>query len=91
MRQRPLMTTTPGALRFQSDDGAIVFALSADPDGVQVERTRTRSAADHPVTTVMRFRDEEAFTQWCDTDALRYTHPLLFTQIRRGGLALFQP
>lgn len=85
------MSASPAALRFESDDGAVVFTLSADLGGVHVERTRRRSPAEHPVITVMRFRDEAAFIYWCDTDTLRYSHPLLFTQIRRSGLALFQP
>ena len=81
---------TPETLRFEGDGGAVIFTMSADRGGVQIERTRKRSAADDPVTTVMRFRDEEGFTRWCDTDDLRHAYPLLFAQMRRSGLTLFR-
>jgi hypothetical protein len=78
----------PSRLVLDSPDGQVSFALVRHSAGVNVERTKARLHGGR-MSTAMRFPDEASFIQWCDTDRLRFTYPLLFEQIRRSGCALF--
>jgi hypothetical protein len=78
----------PSRLVFDSPDSVLSFALVRHGNGVNVERTKARLHGGR-MSTAMRFPDEASFIQWCDTDRLRFTYPLLFEQIRRSGCALF--
>ena len=78
----------PSRLVFDSSDSMVSFTLVRHGGGVNVERTKARLHGGR-MSTSMRFPDEASFIQWCDTDRLRFTYPLLFEQIRRSGCALF--
>ena len=78
----------PSRLVFDSPDGSVSFVLVRHGGGVNVERTKARLHGGR-MSTAMRFPDEASFIQWCDTDRLRFTYPLLFEQLRRSGRALF--
>jgi len=82
-------TATPGGeLTLASDDGTLSFRLRWLDGQVHMERTR-RSARSSAVVQVSHFGDEASFNRWCDSDRLRFAHPLLFAMLRRGGRALF--
>ncbi|MEO6744216.1 MAG: hypothetical protein ABIN08_07015 [Caldimonas sp.] len=71
-----------------SDDAVVEFRLVSSAAGVTLTRTHRRTRHERVVLSVV-FGSEAAFSQWCDTDPLRHTYPLLFAQLRRSGYALF--
>lgn len=71
-----------------SDDKVLVFQLSARPGGISVRRSERRSGGEQ-VTQSVRFTDESAFARWCESDALRFAYPLLFSKLTRSGRDLF--
>lgn len=77
----------PGVIAT-SDDQVLVFQLNARPGGIAVQR-RERRAGGGQVTQSVRFTDEAAFTRWCESDALRFAYPLLFSKLTRSGCELF--
>ena len=70
-----------------SSDGAISFSLKTFAGGIYVERVQV-----HPGTACvaqsMRFRDEASFTSWCEADRLRFTYPLVYSNLQRTGCGL---
>lgn len=71
-----------------SDDKVLVFQLSARPSGIAVQRSERRAGGGQ-VTQSLRFADETAFVRWCESDALRFAYPLLFSKLTRSGCELF--
>lgn len=72
------------AVRLASDDGAVAFALHAVPEGLFVERTQRRPLG-ALVTVAMVFERRDAFARWCDSDPVRFDHPMLHNHLRRHG------
>ncbi|KQW69866.1 hypothetical protein ASC67_05095 [Methylibium sp. Root1272] len=72
------------AVRLASDDGAVAFALHAVPEGLFVERTQRRPLG-ALVTVAMVFERRDAFARWCDSDPVRFDHPMLHSHLRRHG------
>lgn len=70
--------------RLASDDGAVAFALHAVPQGLFVERTQRRPLG-ALVTVAMVFERRDAFARWCDSDPVRFDHPMLHNHLRRHG------
>ena len=77
----------PGVIA-KSGDRVLVFQLNARPGGIAVQRSE-RHAGGGNVTQSVRFTDEAAFTRWCESDALRFAYPLLFSKLTRSGCELF--
>ena len=71
-----------------SDDQVLAFHLDARPGGIAVQR-KERRAGGGQVTQSVRFTDEASFTRWCESDALRFAYPLLFSKLTRSGCELF--
>lgn len=75
------------AIRLASDDGAVAFTLHAVPEGLFVERTQRRPLG-ALVTVAMVFKRHDAFARWCDSDPVRFDHPMLHNHLQRHGNAL---
>lgn len=75
---------SPDAVRLASEDGAVAFALHAVPEGLFVERTQRRPLG-ALVTVAMVFAHRDAFARWCDSDPVRFDHPMLHNHLRRHG------
>lgn len=67
-----------------SDDGSVAFALKASRFGLYVQRTQRRPLDAH-VIQAMVFDSNEAFVRWCESDPIRFDHPVLYSQLRRHG------
>jgi hypothetical protein len=78
----------PPGVSVTSDDQVLVFQLNARPGGLAVQR-KERRAGGGQVTQSLRFTDEASFTRWCESDALRFAYPLLFSKLMRSGSELF--
>jgi len=65
-----------------SDGGALVFELKAADSGGHVMRIHRRDDGAKVSCSVL-FDDEPAFLDWIDADPLRFTHALVFQQVRR--------
>lgn len=92
MRRSPLrqpLPRKPGCTTLRSEDGAIAFTLDRTPNGVVVERVSMRGEAARVVQTVL-FTDGGSFDRWCDTDATRFEHPVLYVRLKHDGGALFE-
>lgn len=91
MRRSPLRQPAPprpGSTTLRSDDGAIQFTLAPAAQGVLVERVELRGDAARVVQTIL-FADSGSFDRWCDTDATRFDHPVLYVRLKHDGSALF--
>lgn len=71
-----------------SDDKVLVFRISVRPGGIAVQRSERRTGG-RQVVQSLHFADEAAFVRWCESDALRFAYPLLFSKLTRSGCELF--
>ena len=78
---RPMPTAIAGA------GGALAFELSVAEQGVHVMRVHRRADGSRVHCSVL-FDDLESFTEWLDADPMRFTHPLVFQQVRRCFIRL---
>jgi hypothetical protein len=62
--------------------GALRFEVTAAPQGIHVVRTHRRTDGSKVHCSVL-FDDLDSFTDWLDADPMRFTHPLVFQQVRR--------
>ena len=85
--RRQSLKAHPGVIAT-SDDQVLVFHLNARPGGISVQRKESRAGGGQ-VTQSVRFTDEASFTRWCESDALRFAYPLLFSKLTRSGCVLF--
>ena len=76
----------PLEIRLCAD--APVFRLSRFRGNVCVER-RTAIGQNHELCHYVLFESEASFLQWCDADRVRLSFPLLDSQLRQAGCALF--
>jgi hypothetical protein len=67
-----------------SDDGNVMFALSAAPNGLLVQRTQCQALGAHLVQCLV-FVDPVTFVRWCDSEPMRFADPVLFARLRREG------
>jgi hypothetical protein len=70
------------------DRVTVSFAVSRCRCGIFVERHVER-AGEGLVLHAMRFADETAFLSWCLSDQLQFHFPLVYSNLRRTGCALF--
>jgi hypothetical protein len=73
---------------LRSDDGAVEFKLARIRSGVFVERVQVRTGIARVVQSVL-FIDDSSFNRWCDADAVRFSHPVIYVNLKRKGDALF--
>lgn len=83
----PLSRDADG-LTVQSADGVIKIVLLPCANGVHVQRVQVRTGSARVVQSTV-FADEDSFVRWCDADRLKFAYPLIYTQLRRNGCALF--
>jgi len=91
MRRSPLRQPTPsrpGCTTLRSEDGAVQFTLAPAARGVFVERIELRGDAARVIQTML-FTDGGSFDRWCDTDATRFDHPVLYVRLKHDGSAFF--
>ena len=65
----------------RSADGTVSYSLTRDGSDLLLERTLLQPWGQ--VVHAVQLRDEESFERWCDADDVRFTHPLLFSELRR--------
>jgi hypothetical protein len=65
----------------RSADGAVSYSLSRDGSDVLLERTLVRPGGQ--VFHAVQLLGEKSFQRWCEADDVRFTHPLLFSELRR--------
>jgi hypothetical protein len=63
--------------------GDLLFELAAHETGVHVQRIHRRDDGTKVCCSVL-FDDERTFLDWLDADPMRFAHPLVFQQARRG-------
>ena len=71
-------------LTLTTDDGTLRFVLTNCASGLCVERL-WHHPADTQLHQYMVFFDSVSFTAWCECEPVRFTHPLLYVQLRRRG------
>lgn len=81
---RALPHQRPNGLRMASPDGALAFTLKRTPSGLCVERTQHRPLQPRLVLSFVFTRDD-TFQRWCDTEPVRFDHPVLFSFLRSEG------
>ena len=83
-----LASKTPGrsaqTVSLISNDGTVMFAICAAPDGLLVQRTQCQALSAHLVQCLV-FVDLNTFTRWCDSEPVRFADPVLFDRLRREG------
>src|SRR5512138_614293 len=62
--------------------GALMFELTTHGEGVHIMRVYRRDDGVRVFCSVL-FDDESAFVEWLDSDTMRFSHPLVFQQVRR--------
>jgi hypothetical protein len=68
---------------FMNSSGCLRFELKRDAAGVHVMRIHRRDDGAKIHCSVL-FDNERSFLEWVDADPLRFAHPLVFQQVRRG-------
>ena len=79
----------PARWTVQSADGVVSFTAVPCKGGVFVERLHCRPAS-WRIAQSMVFRDEAEFIRWCDADRLKWDYPLVCSNLRRRGRAIFE-
>jgi hypothetical protein len=65
----------------RSSDGQLSYELVPCEAGVLLERTVVRPSG--RLIHSLLLRNKAAFIAWCEADDARFTHPLLFSEMRR--------
>ena len=81
-------TRCRGAPASRRRADSVTFSVSRRSGGVFVERHVER-VGKGLVLHAMRFIDETAFLSWCMADRLQFEFPLVYSNLRRAGCALF--
>ena len=82
-------TDTPQRWTLSTNDGALTFVLISSESGLCIERTLRRPIDTH-LCQYMVFADAASFLRWCDSDPVRFTHPLLYARLLRHGHEHFE-
>ena len=72
----------------RSSEGEVHFFLQRIAGGLYVEREETPRRGTRTSQSLV-FGDRGSFERWCADDPVRFRHPLLHTQLRRDGDALW--
>lgn len=62
-------------------EGTVSYALIRDESGLLLERTLIRPWGQ--IIHSVLLSDRAAFDRWCEADDVRFSHPLLFSELRR--------
>ncbi|MCV2354000.1 hypothetical protein LNV09_07445 [Paucibacter sp. B2R-40] len=73
-----------GHFALTSEDGRISFLLQASAVGLYLEHHQWVSLTEQYVQCMI-FESSKLFTLWCDSDSIRFEHPILFGQLKRLG------
>lgn len=68
--------------------GSVHFQLQRTAGGLYVEREDIPRRGLRTIQSVA-FPEPASFGRWCDTDPLRFEHPLLHTRLKRAGAELW--
>jgi hypothetical protein len=71
-----MSSTDHGVQLLRSGDGELTFALQATANGLFVERVVQRRHKGR-VVQAAEFEDLAGFRRWCDSDAVKFQHPLV--------------
>jgi hypothetical protein len=85
----PRRALAKGGTTACSPDGAVSFSLAAHGRRLHVERVHHAREGAARVIQAMVFNDDAAFVRWCDADTLKFSHPMLYANLRRTGRDLF--
>lgn len=77
------------SLSARDRQGEVHFLLQRVAGGVYVEREAMPRRGLHTVQSIL-FEDADSFVRWCDSDTLRFEHPLVHTQLRQHGCELLR-
>ena len=66
-----------------SDDGALLFVVRRAEDGVYVERVQPLAGIGQ-LSHIMRFDDVQSFLTAYETDATRFSYPIVYSRLRRA-------
>ena len=77
----------PATWSSQSPDGEFSYALTLCEVGVLLERTHSRRSGQ--IVHSILLRDEASLARWIEADSVRFTHPLLFSELRRRCIQRF--
>lgn len=86
-RHRPCPGTR--TLSAESHRGAVRFFLQRVQGGLYVEREEIPRRGLRTLQSV-QFTDAGQFGRWCDSDPIRFEHPLLHVNLKRDGDALWR-
>ena len=86
----PLDTAAPAPVVVGSAGGELSFELSRGPGSVLVARTHRRGDGTRLHCAAL-FEGPEALLEWLDADDMRFTHPLVFQQLKRSFAELHTP
>ncbi|MCV2367012.1 hypothetical protein [Roseateles oligotrophus] len=82
------MAVPGGQFALTSEDGSIRFLLQASAAGLYLERHQQVSPTEQ-YALCMIFETSELFARWCDSEPIRFEHPVLYSQLRRQGEDMF--
>ena len=73
-----------GTAELSSEDGAVAYVLRRARMGLSVVRTQRRPLDAHVIQSLL-FSSGEEFDRWCESDPVRFEHPMLYEKLRRAG------
>jgi hypothetical protein len=77
------------SLSARDRHGEVHFLLQSVAGGVYVEREAMPRRGLHTVQSIL-FDDPDSFMRWCDSDPVRFEHPVLHTNLKRHVSELLQ-
>jgi hypothetical protein len=78
----PVEQVQPPPVVIGSAGGELSFVLAQGAGGVHVARAHRRRDGARLHCSAL-FQDQETFLEWLDADDMRFTHPLVFQQLKR--------
>lgn len=76
-------TTSAAGSRISSDDGAIVFVVSAGAGIAYVDRIEPLKGIGR-LSHLVRFEDMTSFERAYEADPMRHTYPLVYWRLRQA-------
>jgi hypothetical protein len=77
------------SLSARDRQGEVHFLLQRVAGGVYVEREAMPRRGLHTVQSIL-FDDPDSFMRWCDSDPVRFEHPVLHTNLKRYASELLR-
>ena len=90
MRWTAVDAGTADQIVVRSDDRTVSVVLRPTQYGLWVRRERLCCDTHARLVQSAVFRDQLAFARWCDTDSLRFDHPMVSSAVKREGGALLE-